>query len=209
MKKLDARQLQILAWGFSGFATLAAVVAWGQGNLWHLTGLSIYQIFPLFGLLAFSLMWSHYLAAALRVYSKQAKSVLGTYFEVTSFAVLAAILLHPGLLALQLWRDGAGLPPGSELNYVPPSQRIYIVFALVAFVVFLAYEFRRKFADRSWWKFVQLASDGAMFLIFIHALNLGSNLQEGWFRTLWYFYGLTLAVSVIYLYSQKLKARQP
>ncbi len=199
--------MQYVAWGMALGAVTLAVIAWGQGFGWQFSGLSTYQIFPIFGLLAFSLMWSHYMAAALRMYFKLDRAVLKTYFEVTSLAVLAAIITHPGLLAWQLWRDGSGLPPGSELHYVAADKSIWIVFAMVSLFIFLAYEFRRQFGQKPWWKFVQYASDIAIFLILLHALNLGTQLQSGWFRAVWYFYGVTLLGAIVYIYSQKFKKK--
>lgn len=198
---MKARDLQIVAWGMSSTAVILAVAAWGQDNSWRVE--SSYQLFPLFGLLAFSLMWSHYVAAALRLHFKLDRAVLKTYFETTSLGVLAAILLHPGLLAYQLWRDGLGLPPGSELNYLGPDMMIYILIAMISLVVFLAYEFRRIYGQKPWWKYVQYASDAAILLILLHSLKLGSQLQTGWLRTVWYFYGLSLAAALSYIYFDK------
>ncbi len=204
---MKTRYVQVAAWGISLTAAAIAVIAWGQGNLWQFGHLSTYQLFPLFGLLAFSLMWSHYIASVIRQIAKVDRSALHIYFEVTSFAVLVAILIHPGLLTWQLWRDGHGLPPGSELHYVGPALRIYIIFAMTALLLFLAYEFRRLFGNRSWWKYIQYATDAAMVLIFIHSLKLGSQLQTGWFRGVWYFYGITLAGSLAYIYYHKYQNR--
>lgn len=200
---MTPRRLQLVAWSLSTLVAVIAVVAWGQGVRWRLAGLSTYQIFPLLGLLAFSLMWSHYIAAVLRLHYKHDKAVLSRYFEVTSLVVLGAILLHPGLLGWQLWRDGLGLPPGNELHYVAPDMRLYIVIAMISLTLFLAYEFRRKFGTRSWWKYIAHSTDIAMILIFIHSLKLGSQLQTGWFRAVWYLYGVTLLGALGYIYSLK------
>ncbi len=197
------RYVQAFAWLLSLAVATVAFVAWGQGIRWQFAHLSSYQFFPLFGLLAFSLMWSHYIASFVRQLSNIDRQVLHSYFEVTSFAVLVAILIHPGLLAWQLWRDGLGLPPGSELMYVSPKLKIYILIAMTAWLIFLAYEFRRIFKTRAWWKYVQYASDIAMVLIFLHSLKLGSQLQTGWLRPIWYFYGFTLGVTLVYTYYHK------
>lgn len=204
---MTPKRLQIIAWTISLVAVMTAVVAWGQGNNWKLAGLSTYQIFPMFGLLAFSLMWSHYIAAATRLYFKIDKVVLSKYFDFTSMAVLAAILLHPGLLAYQAYRDGLGLPPGSEIRYEPPMLAIYVILGIISYTIFLAYEFRRKFGTRPWWKYVAYASDTAMFLILIHSLKLGSQLQSGWFRIVWYFYGITLFAALVYIYYLKFQPK--
>lgn len=201
---MNAKTLVSVAWGLSAAVVIVAVMAWGQGMGWQFEGLSTYSIFPLFGLLAFSLMWAHYVVAAARTHFKIDSSVTKQYFEVTSLAVLAFILLHPGLLAWQLWRDGAGLPPSSELNYLGPDLKMFILLGMIAWVIFLAYEFRRQFKTRPWWKYVQYANDGAMVLILIHSLKIGSNLQQGWLKGVWYFYAVGLAGSLAYIYYKKL-----
>lgn len=201
---MSGKILVIKAWVLTALVSALAVVAWGQGISWQFEGLSTYALFPLFGLLAFSLMWSHYIIAALRTHYKIDGSVTKQYFEVTSLAVLAFILLHPGLLIWQLWRDGAGLPPGSTSNYLGPDLKMYILLGVISWMVFLSYEFRRKFKTRAWWKYVQYASDSAMVLILIHSLKIGSNLQAGWLKSVWYFYAASLAVSLIFIYYKKL-----
>lgn len=201
--KLNEKQLQIFAWGLSGLVSLVAIYAWGQLYDWDIAGLSTYQLFPLFGLLAFSLMWSHYIVAVARLYSAIDSSVTKPYFEATSFVVLVAILLHPGLLAWQLWRDGAGLPPASELEYVVPALRGLVVLGMTAWLVFLAYELRRWLKTKAWWKYVQYLNDLAMLAIYYHGLKLGSHLGGGWFRGVWLFYGLSFIVALIFIYSRR------
>ncbi len=203
--KHTAEQMRITAWSLSGIVVLLALIVWGQGFEWEFDKLDSYQLFPLFGLIAFSVMWSHYIASALRQYSGLERGVLKDYLRITGYVVLGAILLHPGLISWQLWRDGEGLPPGSEFSYVGDSLKVAVTLGMVALFMFLAYELHRWFARKSWWKYIQYLSDIAMFMIFIHALSLGGELEEGWFRGVWYFYGVTLVFALIYTYSQKLK----
>lgn len=198
-------QLKVLAWALGAVVATITVVAWGDTYAWRLSRLSLYQVFPLLGLMAFSLMWTHYIMGALRRYFRYDKKVLHLYFEVTATIALALILLHPGLLAGQLWLDGEGLPPGSELNYVVPTARWAVLFGFLSLGIFLLYELRRKFENKGWWRFVQYASDAAMVLIFFHALKLGGVLQIGWFRIVWYVYGVTLLGALIYVYWCKKK----
>jgi len=208
MKTVDPRYVRWGAWGLSVAAFAVSFVAWGQGYQWQLSGLSLYQFFPLLGLTAFSLMWSHYIAAVMRQYVGAEAAVLHSYFEITSAAVLVAILLHPGLLGWQLWRDGLGLPPGSYKLYVGVAGYTWVLVGLTAFVIFLSYELRRFFGKRPWWRFVQYASDVAMFLIFFHGLRLGTHLRQGWFRGVWFFYGITLAGALLYMYVLKPRQQQ-
>jgi hypothetical protein len=197
------RMLQGFAWGVSLVAVAVSAAAWGNSYAWRLGELGVYQIFPLLGLTAFSLMWAHYIASAARQYCGQEPKALKDYFEITSAVVLTAIVLHPGLLAWQLWAAGQGLPPGSELRYVIPSARWAVLFGFTGLTVFLAYELRRWFATKKWWPLVQYASDGAMVLIFLHGLKLGGALQADWFRAVWYGFGLTLFIAIGYGYAQK------
>lgn len=199
-----ARLLQISAWTVSSLVVLVAFMAWGSLLQWHLSEISSYQLFPLFGLLAFSLMWSHYVAAVLRIHLKLPKPVLAKYFEITSWAVLFLIVMHPGLLSWQLWRDGLGLPPHSYLyNYVVPSMRWAALLGSVSLLLFLSYELRRWFAKRNWWHWIEHITDAAMILIFLHALRLGTNLMSGWFKQVWLFYGVSLIAFLVYLYYQR------
>lgn len=200
-----AQSLSISAWGLGLFAVMAAIAVWLEAMPGRLR-LDSYSLFPLFGLLAFSLMWTHYIVGALRRYHGQSKAVVRTYFKVTAVVVLLTILLHPGLLIVQLWRDGFGLPPNSYLeNYVAPSGKFAVMLGSISLVIFLAFELKRKFGNRSWWRWVEYAQVVAMVAIFFHALKLGSELNVDWYRVLWLFYGISfiLAVKYSYIYDRK------
>jgi hypothetical protein len=187
------RYAQLAAWTLSLAVAAAALVSWGHDYGWHFWPMDAYVLFPLFGLLAYSIMWSHYANSSLRQVLHLDKKALKSYFEITSFAVLLFICLHPGLLIYQRFRDGAGLPPGSYESYVAPSLKWITLLGSVSLLVFLAYELRRWYRDRSWWKYVVTAGDLAMLAIFYHGLKLGTDLSRGhWFRALWWFYGLSL-----------------
>lgn len=201
---LSAKQLRITGWALTVLVASLALLVWGEGINWRLGNLTAYQLFPLFGLLAFSLMWAHYIMAALRQQQKVAKPELKQYFEITSLLVLVFLLLHPGLLAWQLWQVGLGLPPGSYFQFAGGSLKVAIIAGLLAWVVFIIYELRRRFETRSWWQFVQIASDIAILLIFFHGLRLGGELQSGWFVGVWWFYGISLIGVLLYMYSKKL-----
>ncbi len=193
-----------LIWVLGGGVVGLAVLAWWQGYGQNIS--SAYQVFPLFGLTAFSLMWTHYIVAALKNHIDMDPKDSRAYFEVTSNVVLVAILLHPGLFAWQLWQDGLGLPPSSYFGYVAPAMKISIIAGMISLTAFLAYEFRRNFGKKAWWKYIQYASDVAMIIIFFHALRLGGQLQSGWFRYVWFFYGVSLLIAIPYGYLAKKKS---
>jgi len=189
----------VTAWGLSAVVCLLAVVAWLQTGF-ELEDVNSYTLFPLFGLLAFSLMWTHYANGAIRRLVGVEKAPLKAYFAATGWAAVTFILLHPSLLIFQLWRGGQGLPPASYMNYVGPSLKWAATLGTLSFLLFLSFETKRWFSQKGWWPVIEYGNVVAMFAIIAHSLALGSNLQTGWFRWLWLFYGVSLLFSVGYIY---------
>jgi hypothetical protein len=185
--------------GLTVFTCLLAFIAWGQDNAWHFAGLSLYQVFPIFGLLAFSIMWSQYIIEAANNYLDYGEA-LRSYFTYTGYFVLLAILLHPGLLIAQRYRDGYGLPPGSYETYVAPMQKWLTLLGTVSLLMFLAFELKRWFKKKSWWKYIILLNDIAIVAIFYHGLRLGQDTSGDWFQKVWYMYGVLLAGALTYKY---------
>jgi len=197
--------VKIASWKLAVLVVVLAVIAWGQGFAWQFDAFSTYLLFPLFGLLAFSLMWSHYITGAIRRLAGLDKTVNKTYLAVTGYIVLILILLHPGLLIWQLWRDGMGLPPESYLHYVAPGLAWVALLGTVSLGVFLSYELHHWFKERSWWPWVAHVSDVAMLAIFYHGLRLGSQTQAGWYHLVWWFYGVTLVMALGIIYYRDTK----
>lgn len=192
------KQLIWLAWGLSLVTVLLAILVWLNASGGQIS-FEAFSVFPLLGLSAFSLMWVHYIIGAMRRLFGIAKQPLKQYYEFTSTLVLVAILLHPGLLSLQLWRSGFGLPPNSYLEYyVAPTAQWAATLGAIGLLVFLAFELRRKYEASNWWKWFERMQIVAMIAIFVHALRLGGELQVGWYRAVWFIYGVTFAASVIY-----------
>lgn len=193
-------------WALTIIAVFLPIAAWLHNSNWQIAGTSPYRFFPLFGLLAFSIMWSHYVSHALRLYMGVKGEVSKTYKVVTGWTVLAALFLHPGILSYQLWRDGFGLPPNSYLNNYVSEDLVWAVgMGTIAWFFFLAYELHRWFSDRKWWKHIQALSDVAMALVLIHGFELGGDLQTGWFRSLWLVYAELYAAALFYIYWKKYK----
>jgi len=196
----DREEIPAIAWLTTTITLLAAFAAWGQYLQWHLLGLSTYQIFPLLGLLAFSLLWSQYMMLALQKFWQTESEMLKQYFKMTGWAVLATLLMHPTLLIWQLWRDGFGLPPESYIrHFVAPGLGWVAVLGMISLCIFIVYELWRLFGHRSWWRYVVYAADLAMVAVFYHGLRLGDQLQTGWFPVLWICYGTCLIVAIPYL----------
>lgn len=198
---------QLIAWSLVTVVTVLAVLAWGGSYGWHIWPLTSYILFPLLGLLAFSIMWTHYMVGALKRYWKLEDDKLRRYFRWTGYAVLVLICLHPGLLIYQRFRDGYGLPPGSYETYVGPGLGWITLLGTTSLLVFLAFELRRFFGTRRWWHFVADASDAAMLAIVYHALRIGSALQQSWYRAVWWLYLVTLVAALAYKYTLRLRSR--
>lgn len=185
--------LTTLVLGLSFLAWLQGV----RGNVGR------YEFFPLLGLMAFGLMWMHYVSGSLKRYVGLAneRAVLRKYFTVTSVIVLGLILLHPGLLYTGLYTDGFGLPPLSSFAvYQSVGARVALLLGSIGLTIFLLFELKRWFGQRKWWKYVDYANIGAMILIFMHALIIGGELMNGWFRFVWLALGWILVLSMIYNY---------
>jgi hypothetical protein len=194
---------QIFAWGLVIIACGLAVTVWVQNRGWAFIPFNSYQVFPLLGLLAFSIMWTHYMAGTLRRLLNVDKNALSKYFTYTGWAVLILICLHPGILIYQRFRDGYGLPPHSYQSYVAPGLGWVTSLGSVCLLAFLAYELKRFYGTRPWWHYFQIATDAAMLGIFYHALRIGDELQTGWYKSVWWFYGVTLVAVLIYDYNRK------
>ncbi len=195
-----AKQLQIISWGLVVVVVAMAVAVWWSERM-NGGKLTVYSFFPLLGIAAFSIMWTHYISGSVRrklgIEAKENKM----YLTYSSLVVLALILLHPGLLIYQLNRDGFGLPPKSYLTvYAEPAMKLAIGFGTISLLIFLAFEFKKKFEKKSWWKFVEYAQLVAMGLIFYHGLTLGRELSVPWYRAVWFFYGISFVAAVIYNY---------
>lgn len=194
----SARKLQLITWILGVTVIAVAIIAWAQVRL---TGRSLtsYDIFPVLGLSAFGLMWTHYIGGALKRFLKAPDDSLKLYSKVTQWIVLALIVLHPGIFITSLWVDGFGLPPVSYLSvYTDTFARIALLAGSTSLLIFLAFELHRWFRQASWWKYVEYFNIAAMFAILYHGLTLGSELGLGWFKIVWLVYTLTLATAIVY-----------
>lgn len=207
---MSIRAVTTTLWLTGGIGILLALIAWATNRLDDGTA-TLYELFPLLGLVAFTLMWTHYIGGSLlRLSGTLDESArLKPYYRSTGWIVLACILLHPGILIYALWLDGFGLPPASYLSvYTTQAQTFAIMLGSLALIAFMLFEFKRKFGAKSWWRFVEWFNVFAMYAIVIHGLTLGGEL-DSWYRIVWIFYVLTLTVSLIYnfVYDRRLHAR--
>ncbi len=203
MKKV---KLENILWGLYLLVALLALYVWGEQLNWKFGNLNIYNVFPLFGLLAFSFMWVHYISGYMRDKWFPGQSTKRS-FNITAWLVLALIILHPVLLIGQLKSDGYGLPPESYKSYVGQANVIWVIIGTLGFAGLLGFEFKRWFGKKSWWKYMSVVNDVAVLLIAAHSVQLGRHLQSGWFRWLWWFYILTIVLCIARTYINKFNSK--
>ncbi|HEY1085204.1 MAG TPA: hypothetical protein VGE34_00575 [Candidatus Saccharimonadales bacterium] len=197
MKLWLKQNFLLVEWLLGAFVCTLALVVWIDERSIGKEALGVYDLFPVFGLLAFGLMWSHYTFGSLRRMLGRKKVAHDSYWVVSSGIVLALIVLHPLLLNYGLIRDGLGLPPASYASAYG-GDAVYLLLGTTALFIFLSYELHRWFKDRNWWRYIEWAQILAMVLIFIHGTNLGRETAEGWYRVFWWLLGLTLLLSWVY-----------
>lgn len=190
--------VQTCSWLLGAIVLLLAGAVWASERLNGST-FTAYDLFPLLGLSAFSLMWTHYVLGALRRHLGVPATVNKTYFAISSVVVLLLIILHPGILIAQLYKDGFGLPPHSYLS-VYSGMEFALALGTTSLIIFLLFEFKKRWGAKAWWRYVEYAQIAAMGFIFYHGLTLGRELSVDWYRTVWYLYGVTLVAAVLYNY---------
>lgn len=195
MREFVKRHLTAIEWLLGTLAVVLPVAAWFSRN--DLNNLTLYDVFPPLGLIAFGVMWTHFVIGALRRYAVVQQRKSNLYAPISMGLVLALILLHPGLFYLALYLDGYGLPPQSYIEAYS-TQLLFIALGTVALFIFLSYELKRWFGDKPWWIVIERIQIVAMIAIFIHGLGLGNEIRIDWFMLVWIFYGLTLLLSVGY-----------
>jgi hypothetical protein len=209
MKEFIRSNHQIIEWLLGLVVVVSSLAVWLVEREPEFASLTVYEIFPPLGLIAFGLMWTHFVMGALRRFADV--SAQGSVYKAASMGlVLALIVLHPLLFWIALYADGYGLPPQSYMDAYS-SQLLFIALGNIGLFIFLAYEFKRLFGEKSWWKYVEWEQIIGMAAIFFHAIELGGELRDDWYMLLWWFYGLTLLGSVLYtnvLHKRVLKARK-
>lgn len=195
--------LEKIVWVLYALVSAIALYAWGVQLEWSVDRLNSYTIFPLLGLLAFSLMWVHYVSGFIRDTWFPGESTKRSY-SITSYLVLVLVLLHPTLLVIQLFLDGLGVPPASYKKFVGEAGFIWAIFGTLGLSGLLLFEGKRWFSKKSWWKYVSVINDVAVLLIAVHSIQLGRHLKDGWFVYLWYFYIITIVACIIRSYYKKL-----
>lgn len=165
---------------------------------WSWGGSLPFSLFPIFGILAFSLLWLHVAGAAIEDWVKKYVD-FEWFIENTSLPILILMLSHPLFLLIGAQFDIRGI----FASY--PSTYLWIgIFGLI---LLLTYDIGRAFKKhdffvRNWDRILFISTIGFV-LIFFHSINLGHDLESGILRIIWFFYGITGILSAVYVYLVK------
>lgn len=184
-----------LPWLLFLIVTFICSLYWLVSIDWSIPNINISTTFPVLGIYAWSLMWTHYIISANRLINTDIqKNIL--YSKVTSILVLLLIILHPSLLAWQQWSFTSVLPPNSFYNYVGDSLKIFVLMGSLSLALFISFDILEKFKNhriiKNNWKYISLSQMFAMILIFIHGLSLGSLMENSLMELYWLTLGLSL-----------------
>ncbi len=199
-------------WILALLVVLTGFFAWfgNMGNSFHIV--SLYQVFPILGIWAWSIMWTHYINGEVRrLIPALPKHV--AYHKASTVTVLALLLLHPGILAIEQFRQGKGIPPLSYFSYAGEASFWIIMLGIIGLTGFLFFEIIVRFQERpgvaKYWWLVNITQTVAMASIFFHALGIGGDLHGGWFRSYWIILGLLLAPCVLHTHISDLAGNRP
>ncbi len=189
---------QLLALIVIGTATTAPIVAWGQSYDWQVSGRTARELFPLFGLLAYSLMWQQ--VFVFNIFRNLGPNFRKWFGTIAGLAIFIFIVLHPLLLALAQFESTEKLPPESWYKYVNSKQRDFITLGVIAWLTFLAYDVARLVKNTGWYPryswIIRYSGHAAFFLIYIHSTQLGTHLQTGIFPAVWTFFAASALVLI-------------
>ena len=153
------------------------------------------SVFPLLGVWAWLVMWTHYLFWWLQTKHKNI-TPRSRYDTVSMWLVLVLLLLHPGLLAWNQYRQFGLTPPESFTSYVATDVEVFVGFGSLALLMFLAYEVIHRLQNAPWVKrwqgWVSLSQAIAMTLVFFHGIMIGETVLYGWMMGLWVTLGIAL-----------------
>jgi hypothetical protein len=196
---------------YSIFLVVAiALYEWGSALDWEVLDASRLQIFPLLGLVAFSIMWWHFLlgfAGDVDPKYEKPKSLKG----ISSIFVFFLIILHPLLLFLQSNALGIDFKAFVE-SYVGDTNFLFVSYGTVAFFIFLAYDLAKRLKDKPLfknnWALIDAIDDVAFLAVFAHSMMLGQHTAGGWFRYYWITLGATGAFFIAYKHWRRLSKNE-
>jgi LPXTG-motif cell wall-anchored protein len=162
------------------------------------TGNITSNLFPVFGIIAFVLLWLHSMCGVFEPWLRR-HIAFDEFIHYTSIMILVSIILHPLLFLVSMSFNINDIFSVYDANYI----RLGIIgwFLLITYDVGKALK-RYDFFVRHWQSILLISTIGFL-LTFFHSLGIGSDLQENPLRAIWIFYGVTAIAGTIYTYGIK------
>jgi hypothetical protein len=163
---------------------------------WTLNATLLTNMFPAFGILAFTLLWLHAISGVFEPWLRK-QIDFDRFVHITSIIILVSIILHPLLLLIMMGSTFAQIIYGGK----------FIWLGIIGWLLLITYDIGKylnkyNFFVRHWNKILVISTIGFL-LTFFHSLNLGSDLQTNPLRSIWIFYGITAIIATIYTYGIK------
>ncbi len=186
---------QFLLYLFASIAVVYPAIIQIKNSVWALDSTLTLNLFPLFGLIAFSLLWLHAISGVFEPWLRKQIN-FDNFVNRTSTLILICLTLHPLLLLVNF---------EFNLNSILFSYEIkYIRLAIAGWVLLIIYDVSKPFKNRAFfsrnWNKILIISTIGFLMTFFHSLALGSDLQSGMLRAVWIFYGATTILSTFYTY---------
>jgi hypothetical protein len=180
------------------------IYIWGQSFGWDFSVLSLFLLFPILGMLAFSVMWTQTAVGCFSNYFSKYFN-LDIFYAKSGLAVLILFLSHPAIAIIALLNTTGSANP---FQLVSDSQGIFLILAMISFIIFLSFELTLRWKTNTLAKikpWIENASYIGIILVWVHSLNIGSHTGSGWFHYLWLFYGISAIIMILKIFHNKLK----
>ena len=190
-----------------GLAVVSALVIGYPLTVWYanvsltLDQTLLVSLFPAIGLVAFTIMYLHILG-------RPFKHMLEHYVDfdiferISSYVVLVAVLLHPALRTVFLL-----------MNDISISFTLPLVLGIIGFFMLITYDLGKAFIRSQWvrehWWLIDVVSTLGFYVIWVHSLMLGSELQTGFLRAVWIFFGISALLASAYTFLYQSAATEP
>ncbi len=156
------------------------------------------NIFPVFGLTAFTILWLHSMCGVFEPWLRKYIN-FDRFVHDTSLVVLVCIILHPLLLLVTM---GFSFYKINDIY-----SALYVRLGVIGWLLLITYDIGKAlkkydFFVKNWNKILIISTIGFL-LTFFHSLALGHELESGALRIIWIFYGVTAILGTIYTYGIK------
>ncbi len=156
------------------------------------------ELFPVFGMVAFSIMWWHFLLGFVSNIRPSFKKT-NLVYKTSVVLVLMLIILHPLVLGSI---NGLSSLRTAGFDWVVSGNELFVYYGIFALFIFLLYDVARLIRKRSfvkkYWQVIDAVDDVAFVAIFVHSTALGRIVTVGWFRYVWIFYGVSALIFIGY-----------